>query len=283
MISQIRVHSPRTLPNALEVLQERSGRARILAGGTDLMVYLNTRVYVPTEVINIWGLDELRHVRDEDDVLILGALVTYSQIIRSPVVARFCPILAEASKTIGAVQVQNRGTLGGNVANGSPAGDALPVLSAFDAEVELASTRGTRRVAFNQFYTGYRQSVMEADELLTAIRVPKQRPDERAAFYKVGTRRAQAISKVVMGVKVSLVEPATIETIQISLGSVAPTVIRASETEALLQGKALSPEVVDMARSRIMDEIQPISDIRSTEHYRRVVSGNLLERFLSSL
>lgn len=283
MISAIKVHSPRTLAEAYKVLRERGRHLHVLAGGTDLMVYLNTRLLMPKEVLNVWHLDELRGISYEGDALRIGALTTYTQLIHSPLVAEHCPILIEAAKTIGAIQTQNRGTIGGNIVNASPAGDTLPVLAAFDAELEIGSHRGVRVIPFNSFYTGYRQTVLAADELLLAVRIPPKQPDDRLFFYKLGTRRAQAISKVVMAAKARIEPPQTIRSIQIGLGSVAPTVIRARNTEALLTGQILSPALIEQAKETIKREIQPITDFRSTEYYRRIATGNLLARFLHQL
>jgi carbon-monoxide dehydrogenase medium subunit len=283
MSSQIKVHSPRTPAEAYEVLRERGRNLHVLAGGTDLMVYLNTRLLVPREVLNIWLLDELRGISRESDALRIGALTTYTQIIRSPLVAEGCPMLTEAAKTIGAVQTQNRGTIGGNIVNASPAGDTLPVLAAVDAELEIGSHRGIRSVPFNGFYTGYRQTVLQPDELLLAVRIPAKQADDRWFFYKLGTRRAQAISKVVMAAKARIEPPQTIQSIHIGLGSVAPTVMRAGSTEALLTGQRLSVALIEQAQETITQEIQPITDFRSTEHYRRIATGHLLARFLRLL
>lgn len=283
MISTIEVHSPRTLAEAYEVLRQRSPHLQVLAGGTDLMVSLNLRLIAPREILNIWGLDELRGIRWQDDRLRIGALTTYTQIIRSPLVAEHCPILVDAAKTIGAIQTQNRGTIGGNVVNASPAGDTLPVLAAFDATLEVGSHRGVRWVPFTSFYIGYRKTVLEPDELLLAIHVPPRPPDEHLFFYKLGTRRAQAISKVVMAAKARINCAQTIESIQIGLGSVAPTVIRARRTEALLTGQLLTPTLIEQAKETIRQEIRPITDFRSTEAYRRFATGNLLGQFLRQL
>src|SRR5262249_25741604 len=163
------------------------------------------------------------------------------------------------------------GTIGGNIVNASPAGDSLPVLAAFDAEVEIGSVRGVRRVGFNHFYTGYRKTVLESDEILLAIRLRKPKPNERSFFLKVGTRRAQAISKIVMAVNVVTTGP-VINSINIALGSVAPTVIRAFQTESLLTNETLEAEVIERARRMISGEVAPITDMRSTEHYRRTVT-----------
>jgi CO/xanthine dehydrogenase FAD-binding subunit len=194
----------------------------------------------------------------------------------------YVPSLVAASRTIGAIQIQNRGTIGGNIVNASPAGDSLPVLAAYDAKVEIGSARGTRQVAFNMFYAGYRRTVLEPDELVLAVRIPKLKRGERDFFWKVGTRRAQAISKTVMAARAQIAY-GRIESISIGVGSVAPTVIRVPQTELLLAGAALTSDLVERARQLIAQEVAPITDLRSTEHYRRTVTGNVLVKFLRNL
>jgi CO/xanthine dehydrogenase FAD-binding subunit len=231
-------------------------------------VNLNFGTSKDTRFVNLWPLDELRRIEIRDGFLSIGALATYTQMIRSPLVRKRLPILAAASREIGGLQIQNRGTLGGNVANASPAGDTLPVLAAAEAVLVLKSAGQTRRVAFNSFYTGYRKSVKRGDEIIAAVEIPPV--PGRQWFRKVGTRAAQAISKVVMAA-VRAPRP------RLALGSVAPTVIRLPETEAVL---AAGGSIAD-ARETLDREIQPIDDLRSTAEYRRRVSGNLLERFWS--
>jgi CO/xanthine dehydrogenase FAD-binding subunit len=239
-----------------------------LAGCTDVYVNLNFGTLPAKRFLDLWPLDDLRKIRLSDGALSIGAIATYTEIIRSPLVRRRLPILAAAAREIGGVQIQNRGTLGGNIANGSPAGDSLPALAVSDAVLVLASAAGERRVPFNSFYTGYRQSVLRADELILAVEVP--RVSGRQWFRKVGTRAAQAISKVVMaGIRS--------ESPRLALGSVAPTVVRLPLTEAALASGAPIRE----ARRTLETEIRPIDDLRSTAEYRRRVSGNLLEQFWS--
>jgi CO/xanthine dehydrogenase FAD-binding subunit len=255
---------------------------RVIAGGTDLMVLMNAHMLDATSFLDIWRIHELRGISDEGSVLRVGALTTYTQLIGSGLIQRHVPALVAASRTIGAIQIQNRGTLGGNIVNASPAGDSLPVLSAYGAEVEIGSARGIRLVAFNELYTGYRRTVLQPDELVVAVRIPKLGDGERDFFWKVGTRRAQAISKTVLAVK-ARAKTNAIESIGIGVGSVAPTVIRATQTERLLTGATLSPALVEQARQMIAEEIAPITDLRSTEHYRRTVTGNVLTKFLRQL
>jgi xanthine dehydrogenase small subunit len=237
-----------------------------LAGCTDLYVGLNFGALTDRRFVNLWGLDALRGIEVRDGMLRIGALTTYSEIIRSATVRRRLPMLVAASREIGAVQIQNRGTIGGNIANGSPAGDTLPVLAAADALVELRSADRVRSVPFTAYYTGYRASVRRPDELITAVEVPAV--DGTQWFRKVGTRAAQSISKVVMAA-VRADRP------RIALGSVAPTVVRARRTEDALAGRAS----MDEARAILQTEIRPIDDIRSTAAYRREVAARLLAQF----
>jgi CO/xanthine dehydrogenase FAD-binding subunit len=266
-ISPLRLFEPRSVREALAMLRDEAPLVP-LAGCTDVYVNLNFGTSRDTRFLNIWPLDELRKIEMRDGVLSIGALATYTQMIRSPLVRKRLPILAAASREIGGLQIQNRGTLGGNVANASPAGDTLPVLAAAEAVLVLRSAEKTRRVLFNAFYTGYRESVMRPDELIASIEIPPVPGGQW--FRKVGTRAAQAISKVVMAA-IRAPRP------RIAFGSVAPTVIRLPATEAVL---AAGGSIAD-ARETLAREVQPIDDLRSTAEYRRRVSGNLLERFWS--
>ena len=284
-MTEPKVYSPQSIEETLKVLASAGGAARIIAGGTDLMVLINAaRVDASIarqeyDLLNIWGVRGMRQIEDQETFLKIGALATWSQIIRSSLVREFVPTLVEAGRTIGAIQIQNRGTIGGNIVNASPAGDSLPVLAAFDAELELQSARGLRTLKLNDFYTGYRTTLLASDELLTAIRIPKLASGEETVFYKVGTRRAQAISKVVMAARLKVNE-GKVESIAIGIGSVAPTVIRAPQTESFLSGRLLDAEVLTQAAGMIAGEVSAISDLRSTEHYRRTVTGRLLHRML---
>ena len=258
---------PKSLADALRMLRD-DGPLVPMAGCTDLYVSLNFGTLPATRFVNLWPLAELRAIRVRGDVLSIGALATYTDIIRSPLVRRRLPMLVAAAREVGGVQIQNRGTIGGNVANASPAGDTLPVLAASDATVLLQSAGGSRRVPFSAFYTGYRLSVLRADEVIAALEVPPVRG--RQWFRKVGTRAAQAISKVVMAAVASADDPP-----RIALGSVAPTVVRLPSTEAALAAGAS----LDEAQRVLIEEIAPIDDVRSTAAYRTRVAANLLARF----
>jgi xanthine dehydrogenase small subunit len=264
-ISRLELIEPRSLKHALQLLSDQPSVVP-LAGCTDVYVSLNAGAPPGTRFLNLWHLDELRGIRAAGRGLSIGALTTYSEIIRSRIVRTRLPMLAAAASGIGAVQVQNRGTLGGNVANGSPAGDSLPVLAAAEALVVLRGAAGTRRVPFTEFYTGYRKTVMQPGELILSFEIPTV--TGRQWYRKVGTRAAQAISKVVMA---AVRGPS----VRIALGSVAPTVVRARATEACLSAGGS----LDEARGVLLTEIAPIDDVRSTAAYRRHVAANLLAAF----
>jgi CO/xanthine dehydrogenase FAD-binding subunit len=256
---------PRSLSDALKMLRDE-GPLVPMAGCTDLYVSLNFGTLRPARFLNLWKLDALRGIEARGTALRIGALATYTDIITSPVIRRRLPMLAAAAKEVGGVQIQNRGTIGGNVANASPAGDTLPVLLAADAVVVLRSAAGTRRIPMSSFYTGYRQTVARADELIVAFEVPAVRG--RQWFRKVGTRAAQAIAKIVVaGVR----DKAP----RLAMGSVAPVPLRLAKTEqALASGASLAE-----AQEILQREIAPIDDVRSTAEYRRQVAANLLAQF----
>jgi CO/xanthine dehydrogenase FAD-binding subunit len=266
-VSHLELRRPRTLRDALAMLRDDPELVPI-AGTTDVYVSLNAGALAGRRFLDLWPLDELRGISTRNGSLRIGALSTYTDLARSTVVRRRLPMLVEAARVIGGVQIQNRGTLGGNVANASPAGDTLPVLAVAEAEVVLRSLDAERRVPFTAFYTGYRRTVMGPDELIVALDVPPV-PGQQW-FRKVGTRAAQAISKIVIA---AVRAPES----RIAIGSVAPTVVRLSRTERALAAGAS----VEDARAELEAEITPIDDLRSTARYRRRVAGNLLERFLT--
>jgi xanthine dehydrogenase small subunit len=254
----------------------------VLAGGTDLLVAAHRQVE-PPGVLDLFGLGPLSRIEERDDgSVVVGAAVPYAAILASELVRREIPILAEAAREIGALQIQARGTVGGNVATSSPVGDTLPVLLALDALVEVASVDRRREVAYSDFLTGYRKTRLEADELLVAIRFPPRSPGLVQAWRKVGTRRAQSISKVMMAAA-ARVERGAIAEVRIALGAVADRPIRALATERALLGQAPGPEAAERARQVLAGEITPIDDVRSTAAYRLRVAQNLVARFVESL
>jgi len=274
--------SPTRLEAAYALLADADGRPwRPLAGGTDLMVQMTGEIGEPPDrILDIWGLDELRGIAVESDALVIGALSTYTEIRRSPLVAEFVPALADAAATIGAAQIQNRGTIGGNAVNASPAGDTLPVLLATAATFVLGSARGERTVEADGFWPEYRTTARRADELLLRVRIPIEQ-DRQVRFRKVGTRRAQAISKVVMALSWRAAERDVPWTdVRLALGSMAATTVRARAAEAVLEEALPARETADAAVEALTAELRPIDDVRSTADYRRLVAGRVLHRLI---
>jgi xanthine dehydrogenase small subunit len=266
-VSPLQLARPRSLEDALAQLAGTPSLVPI-AGCTDVFVGLHFGTLQAVSFIDIRGIPELRGIDTGDGMLRFGALCTHSDVIRSAEVRQRLPMLVAACREIGGVQIQNRGTLGGNIANASPAGDTLPVFAAVDAVLVLAHRDGERRVPFADFYTGYRATVLRPGELIRAIEVP---PVTGAQWFrKVGTRAAQAISKVVIAA-VRGPEP------RVAVGSVAPTVLRLRRTEAAIAAGAPDDDVAATVRN----EIAPIDDIRSSAAYRSLVTANLVRRFLA--
>jgi CO/xanthine dehydrogenase FAD-binding subunit len=279
MLVEPPVSSPRDLADAYAILA--AGPARPIAGGTDLMVALTGELGEPPDrIVDLWGLDALRGIAIDGEAISLGALTTYTEIRRSAVCREHLPGLVEAAATIGAAQIQNRGTLGGNVVNASPAGDTLPVLLAADASFVVGSARGERTIPANEFWPAYRRTALAPDELLLRIRIPLMAGWE-LRFRKVGTRRAQSISKVVLALGWRDGGGASAWTdVRLALGSVAATPIRATATEAVLWGRAPTPETADKAAETLARELHPIDDVRSTAEYRRLVAARVLHRLV---
>jgi carbon-monoxide dehydrogenase small subunit/xanthine dehydrogenase small subunit len=268
--------TPRSLLEAYALLVE--GGRRPLAGGTDALVERAAGVGAAGRYLDLAGLTELRGIRLEEGALVIGAATTYAELRRSPLVAEHAPVLAGMAAEVGAAQIQNRGTLGGNIATASPAGDSLPVLLALDAEIVVGGARGERTIQAAAFFPAYRRTALASDELILRIRVPV-RPDRTVVFRKVGTRRAQAISVVALAVAWRR-EDGLWRDVRVALGSVAPTPIRARATEASLEGTSPTAEVAGVAAATLAAEISPIDDVRSTAEYRRAVAGRVLHRIV---
>jgi CO/xanthine dehydrogenase FAD-binding subunit len=282
VLSNFELHAPASLSDALEILAREPGTWRPFAGGTDLMVMLEAGKLPAARYLSLWHIRELHGIEVRDDEIVLGALTTYSDVLRSPVLQAECPLLCRAAAETGGIATQNRGTIGGNIANASPAADTPPALLAYDAEVDLVSLRGVRRVAYDQFHLGYKQMDLAPDEMIRSIRVARGRGAWLHRWRKVGTRRAQAISKVCFAAVLEAAG-AAVRDIRVAFGSVAPTVVRAAHAEAAVRGRALTAETIAVSCGALPRDIAPIDDLRSTAHYRLRVAQNLLEEFLSSV
>src|SRR2546421_654878 len=274
-ISAYQLVTPQSLSEALTILASDSGVWKPFAGGTDLMVLLEAGKLLHKNYLNIWNLPELRGVEVTDAYVSLGALTTYTEIQRHEILRAEFPMLCQAAKETGGIAIQNRSTLGGNIVNASPAADSPPALLAYDAELELISKQGERRIPYSRFHNAYKQMDLRAGELLRAIRLPR-RSDRFDYYRKVGTRKAQAISKVCFAGVIRIVD-GNVAHIRIALGSVAPIPIRCEKTERSLHNQPLNSEAIKLGASTMSSEIVPIDDIRSTRDYRLRVSLDLLQ------
>ena len=269
---------PRTLEEAV-VARAAYPDWMVLAGGTDLMVNANHKA-TPPGILDLWRLGELGFIRVESAAIAIGAGTTWHEVERHPAIRDKLLPLAQAAREIGALQIQARGTLGGNVGTSSPVGDSLPVLLALDASIEVASVRGTRRIPYADYCTGYRKTQLAADELIVAAHIPVPAAATRTTWRKVGTRRAQSISKV-MGAAAITLDGDTVVSARVALGAVADRPIRIGAVESIVRGLPLA-QAADAARSALRGAIKPIDDVRSTAEYRRDVAENLVARFFMS-
>ena len=272
---------PLELDEALETMAREPGEWKPFAGGTDLMVLLEQGKLPHKKFLSVARLKELRGFALTDDHLTLGAMITYRQVQTTAVLQQEFPLLCRAAYETGGIATQNRGTLAGNIANASPAADSPPALLVYDAELELVSANGARWVPYASFHLGYKKMDMRPDELIRNIRLPRTKKYWRQHYRKVGTRRAQAISKVCFA-GAAQVDEGEVSDVRIALGSVAPVVLRCRKTEALVRGR-VSTEMVRAACNELAREIQPIDDFRSTARYRTRVAQKLLEEFLLGL
>ncbi len=274
--------APGSLRAVLSLLAESPGEFLPIAGGTESMVAFGAGRLQAMKLVSLWGLKELRFISATAETLTIGAGSTFTDIRRHPIIASDFPLLAQAASWTGSIANQNRGTLGGNIVNGSPAADSPPALLAYDAELELISVRGSRRMAYDGFHLSYKKTALAIDELVYAIHLPRRFDGYVQYTRKVGTRNAQAISKVAIAA-LALMSDGVIEDIRIGAASLRETPIRCKGVEQTLLGKRVSTEAIETARAALANEILPIDDIRSTARYRAAIAGNLLEEFLRKL
>lgn len=273
----MKVVSVRTLDGALTALRDAGPDAHILAGGTDLMVEMESGRTRPATVVDVWRVDELRTIRETNGELEIGALASCTDLLRSAAVARFADILVDAARTVGAVQIRNRATIGGNLGTASPAADLNPVLFALGARVRLASPRGVRDIAVERFVKGYRSTDRAADELITAVLLPQRSAHEARGYRKVGTRRAQSISKVVVATAIAF-DGGRVTSARIAAGSVADRTLLFEGLARDLVGRRFATEVdiLELCLRHVSETASPRDDVRSTARYRRFVLARIL-------
>jgi OHCU decarboxylase len=274
--------APGTLPAIVSLLAREPGAWLPIAGGTDVMVQYAAGKLAARKLVSIWNLPELRRIEVTASEIRIGAGCTYSDLRRHEPVGREFALLASAARWTGGIANQNRGTIGGNIVNASPAADSLPALLVYEAEIVLVSVRGERRLPYVDFHTGYKKTLLAPDELIQSICLPRRYSRYFSHARKVGARNAQAISKVCIAALGRLAN-GVVDDVRIALGSVAPVPIRLRETELAMKGRAVDSALLLLARKTAMAEIHPIDDIRSTSRYRAAVAGNLVVEFLHRL
>jgi CO/xanthine dehydrogenase FAD-binding subunit len=274
--------APASLDAVLQILADSPEHYTPIAGGTELMVGLGAGRLQPKKLISLWNLEELRFIEVTPDAIIIGAGTTFTDIRKHPVIAGEFSILAQAASWTGSIANQNRGTIGGNIVNASPAADSPPVLLAYDAKLTLVSTRGPRTIPYRDFHLAYKETVLEPDELLHSITISRALKGYKTYIRKVGTRNAQAISKVAIAA-LARMKKGHVEDIRIGAASLREYPARLTATEQSLVGKTITIATIAAARAAILSEARPIDDIRSTARYRATVAANLLEEFLHTL
>jgi OHCU decarboxylase len=274
--------APGTLKGVLALLACEPGAWLPVAGGTDVMVQYSAGNLGARKLVSIWNLPELRRIEVTDDEIRIGAGCTYTDLRRGELIRREFPLLATAAQWTGGIANQNRGTIGGNIVNASPAADSLPALLAYEAELILVSSRGERRMPYGSFHVSYRKTRLAADELIREVCIASKYSDYFAYTRKVGARNAQAIAKVCLAA-LGKMSDAIVADVRLAMGSVAPVPLRLTETERVIRGKAIDADVIEMARATAGGEVRPIDDIRSTAEYRAAVAGNLVVEFLMQL
>jgi CO/xanthine dehydrogenase FAD-binding subunit len=281
-VMQYELIAPKSLDAILQILADSPDRYTPIAGGTELMVALGAGRLQPKKLISLWNLEELRFIEVTSDAVHIGAGATFTDIHNHPVITSELSLLSQAASWTGSIANQNRGTLGGNIVNASPAADSPPALLAYDATVTLVSTRGSRTMPYRNFHLSYKKTALAPDELLYSITLSRNLIGYKIYIRKVGTRNAQAISKVSIAA-IARTNHGVIESIRIGAASLRETPARLIATEQSLLNQPVTPASITAAHTALLSEILPIDDIRSTARYRAAVAANLLEEFLRTL
>ena len=274
--------APPTLPAVLSLLAHEPGEWLPIAGGTDVMVQYSAGKLPARKLVSIWNLPELRRMEVSADEIRIGAGCTYTDLREHELIGREFSLLSMSASWTGGIANQNRGTIGGNIVNASPAADSLPALMLYDTELLLVSERGERRVPYANFHTGYRKTQLAPDELVRAICLKRQFSGYYAHARKVGARNAQAIAKVCLA-GLGRLAGGIVDDLRLAVGSVAPIPMRLTETERIVKGNRINPHLIQLAKTTAAAEVRPIDDIRSTSLYRSAVVGNLVAEFLEQL
>jgi CO/xanthine dehydrogenase FAD-binding subunit len=281
-VTQYDLIAPKSLDAVLQILADSPDHYTPIAGGTELMVALGAGRLQPKKFISLWNLEELRFIEETPDAIVIGAGTTFTDIRKHPAVTRELSLLSQAASWTGSIANQNRGTLGGNIVNASPAADSPPALLAYDAILTLISVRGTRTMPYRDFHLAYKKTALACDEILHSVAISRNISCYKTYIRKVGTRNAQAISKVAIAALAHM-NNGRIDDIRIGSASLRETPARLVATEQSLLDQPITPKTIAAARAAVLSEAVPIDDIRSTAKYRATVAANLIEEFLLTL
>ncbi len=270
---------PTNLNQALNILSEK--KVKLFAGGTDLMVLFETGKLTEGEYLSLHAISELKGISENNNEILIGSLTTYNEIKESLIIQNNFPLLISAAKVTGAIAIQNRGTIGGNIANASPAADTPPALLCYEAKITVKNKKEERKIDLSKFYLDYKKLDLAPNEIITCIHLPKKKIEgnEYSFYHKVGTREGQAISKVCFSLRV-IIKNKIINYFKLGLGSVSPTTILAIQTEKLMAGEMLTKVLIKKAQNEILKDISPIDDIRSSAKYRKKITQNLIGHYL---
>jgi xanthine dehydrogenase FAD-binding subunit len=283
LVTEIDILSPASLEECLTLISKAGLDHRVIAGGTDAVVRMKDGKWRPAIWINIKGVKELRYITEKKGSIHIGPLTTHTDIVRSPLLQEKADVLVQAAREVGATQMQNMGTIGGNIGTASPAGDTIPALYVLGAIIELSSANTKRLVPIEEFFIGPGKSVLKSNELITNIIIQAQEQNEIGIFQKLGPRKAQSISIVNVAISLIMGEGRQCLGGKIAFGSVAPTIIRARKCESILRQGPLADETIQDIGKIAWKEVMPITDVRATATYRRDMASSLLERGLYRL
>ncbi len=274
-------YQPSTLEEASRLLRDNGPGGRFLAGGTDLVIAMKEKGLVPKYIVDLKRVPGLTGIRENSDGSItLGALTTMYEIETSPLIKKKYPFLAQSAAEVGSIQIRNRATIGGNMANATPSADTAPALIALDATAHIAGANGERSLSLEEFFKGPGQSAMSPDEILTEITIPKRAPNLVGEYIKFSPREMMDLAYVGVAVTYHLDSEKRCAGVRIVLGAVAPTPIRAKRAEAALEGEPLTEVLAEKTGTIAAEEAKPISDVRSSADYRRAMVGAMTKRAL---
>lgn len=281
-MNQFRYIFPKTKEEILKILEQEKSEACIVAGCSNVLPYIKDKIIPPKLLLDISGIEELNYIKKNESNLCIGATTTISDLISSKIIREECNVLYQVAEQFADPTVRNRATIGGNLADASPAADTAPLLLALDAVLEVESMEGKREIFLKDFFIGPRETVLHDDEMIISIKFKNDPINKQGCFIKLGLRQAMAIAVVTISMILEI-EKNKVKDIRIAMGSIAPIPLRLFKTEEFLKNKEVNNDLIEEAKNKVYDEVNPISDIRASKEYRRYVSGILFKRAFEKL